>query len=461
MERHLFYTKRIYSAKWAAKYALMTVASASPLVYTLYKKASFINDPNMQDIAMTAAVVLSPSLIITPGMLVIQQAIYMVQPPEVLEESHIINYAAKKLFFEKSMQTYLEEEVFYDYWRNQTDEARNKLSKILEIALKLPVASKELEYDSDKIRQALHLFPANIQETLDLFALNEIAIQTFGSAVETRYPLYLVGKPGTGKSFSVKTLAKTIGSDMSVVNLDGASIEDIIGSSLNSSNPKPGRLLEAITSTVDSATDINYSNQILFIDEFDRLLISTDTKSEDVLSFMLKLLDPDVRYFYSPYLKSMVKLPETIILAGNFDIEELIAKKDTLEALASRLEFVRYSGYAPEIKHQLVWESLVPSLLKSYTSSSDPRYAFDGLTQSDKDDINQFLQNDTDPGLRSAGKFVNRVIQRAFARQYKNKSKKHRSTQPLAVCQPWKGSTTTFPGENSYTSIPPTTARSC
>ncbi|WP_419831300.1 hypothetical protein [Endozoicomonas atrinae] len=134
--------------------------------------------------------------------------------------------------------------------------------------------------------------------------------------------------------------------NLATVTLDGANIDDIIGTSFDSLEAKPGLLLEAIVANTASIQDINHHNQVLLIDEFDRLFIDGDKQSQDVLAFFLKILDPTHRYFYSPYLKTNIRLPDTIILAGNTDIHSVSTQNQQLLALASRLERIQFEGFS-------------------------------------------------------------------------------------------------------------------
>ena len=127
-----------------------------------------------------------------------------------------------------------------------------------------------------------------------------------------------------------------MGTNLAVVSLDGATIDDIIGTSFENADAKAGRIVDAIIAQTKSSQDLNHYNQVLLIDEFDRLFLSDNEKAKEILPFFQKLLDPADRSFYSPYLKTRIRLPDTIILAGNHDIHELSQNNPTLEAIASR-----------------------------------------------------------------------------------------------------------------------------
>lgn len=417
MDKEISKEMNRYSLGWFGVYSAGVGAGAIAGI------AAFLSIKIENQQAMQLAGGLGVSMLGAGAFLCLEQLAYIFFPPVIQEREMILKYAEKKLFFKKSLQNYIEEEVFYDFWRNQDPSVQTKITRILEVALKLPITRKKLVYDEEKIRNSLSFFSKDIVHSLNLFALNEIAIQSFKVPLSTRYPIYLVGKPGTGKSYSVGQMAKAMGTSLSTINLDGASIDDIVGTDFNRKNARPGKILEAITSTVASTSDINYSNQILFIDEFDRLLLASDKKSDELLAFMLKLLDPDTRYFYSPYLKSKIRLPDTIILAGNFDIQELVGRKETLEALASRLEFVHFKGYSKEVKKRIFWEKVIPKTLASYQSSSEKKFQFDHLSKEEVNKINNFIEKDKDLGLRTCGKFISNMVKKSLLRQYRENNK--------------------------------------
>ena len=207
-----------------------------------------------------------------------------------------------------------------------------------------------------------------------------------------------------GKPTQRKKLAKAMGTGITSVILDGASIKDIVGTPSSDLNPQPGRLLEAIAHA-PSRDFINHSNKILFIDEFDRLLTADDKDSRDVLGFMLKLLDPNNRKFYSPFLQAEVQLPDTIILAGNSDLQTLSLKHPRLEALASRVDSIAFDGFNEQAKREIATEVLIPKLENSYRSLGQEFSNFH-LTDTEQDMITAFIAQGEDPGLRSLEKYI-------------------------------------------------------
>ncbi|MTI13179.1 hypothetical protein E1189_09160 [Sansalvadorimonas verongulae] len=201
------------------------------------------------------------------------------------------------------------------------------------------------------------------------------------------------------------------------VTLDGATIDDMVGTPFESFDGKAGRLLDAIISSTASSRDLNHHNQILMIDEFDRLMISGDKQSEEVLSFLLKLLDPNSRYFYSPYLKTDIRLPDTIILAGNSNLQELSDRHPQLQAMVSRLSIVHFDGFDREAKRAIAYESIIPKVEAGFRSIG-VGYGDFSLGEEGRQSVEAFLQSDTDPGLRSLEKYVHGLAEAQLQKLY-------------------------------------------
>lgn len=363
---------------------------------------------------------------------------YGIFAPKLAEENLIMAYGAKKKLLDKRTQHYIEDELFYSFWRSPSSEALTRLQKILDKALRLPFYSKELVYDEGKIDEVLRDYPSYVADRLKLFAHSELIYhQTDSTIYDSHYPIYFLGAPGTGKTYAAKQLAEAMGTNLAVVTLDGASIDDIVGTPFESANAKAGRILDAIVARTDSSQDINHHNQILLIDEFDRLFISGNEKSKDVLSFMLKLLDPANRSYYSPYLKTEVRLPDTIILAGNRDIHGLSTHDPELEAIASRLDNVVFEGFNTEVKKKIAFEIMIPNKERRYQSAGK-LFADFTLPESGLEMISEFIETDDDPGLRSLEKYISQVFER-YAHSLGPKSlvpagkeADHRNRQPAA-----------------------------
>ncbi|USE35811.1 AAA family ATPase [Endozoicomonas sp. SCSIO W0465] len=342
---------------------------------------------------------------------------YGIFTPKLAEENLILNYGAKKALLDKRTQHYIEDELFYSFWRSPGSIALGRLQKILDKALRLPFYAKELVYDEEKIDDVLRDYPAHVADRLKLFAHSELIYQqTDASIADSHYPIYFLGAPGTGKTHAAKQLAEAMGTNLAFVSLDGASIDDIVGTPFESDDAKAGRILDAIIARTDSSLDINHHNQVLLIDEFDRLFISGNEKSKDVLSFMLKLLDPSNRSYYNPYLKTDVRLPDTIILAGNRDIHELSTHDPELEAIASRLDQVVFEGFDSRTKKKIAFDIMVPNKERRYQSAGK-LFADFTLPESGREMIHAFIETDQDPGLRSLEKYIARIFEQ-FAHSF-------------------------------------------
>jgi len=341
---------------------------------------------------------------------------YGIFVPPLAEQNLVLDYGAKKHFLDQRTQHYIEDELFYSFWRSPSSEALSRLQKILDKALRLPFYSRELTFDEEKIDHALRFYPPDVAEQLKLIAHSELIYQqTDRSLHDSHYPVYFFGEPGAGKTFAAKQLAEAMGTNLAVVTLDGATIDDIVGTPFESIDAKAGRILDAIIARTTSSQDINHHNQILLIDEFDRLFISGNEKTKDVLSFMLKLLDPANRSFYSPYLKTDIRLPETVILAGNQDIHELSTHDPELKAIASRLDKITFPGFDQEAKKKIADEVMIPKKEKRYQSAAGPLSGFT-LPAQGHAMIMDFISKDQDSGLRSMEKYIAKVFEQ-FARE--------------------------------------------
>ncbi len=329
---------------------------------------------------------------------------YTLFPPSLQELLFIHQYGSKKLLFDKSMQQHIENELFYNYWRTPTQDKLYQLERVLDVALRLPLYKKDLAYNEESFSKSFKNYPSDIIEQLRKVTKAELAFRKMEPAPDQHYIIYLHGEPGTGKTHAAKKIAEAMGTELVTVILDGASIKDITGTPATDADPKPGKLLEAITNTPSRDT-INFSNKVLLIDEFDRLITADDDNSRSVLSYMLKVLDSSSHQtFESKFLKSKLPLPDTIVLTGNSDIEALSAKSPRFKALASRIESIHFPGFDQQAKSAIA-ETLISKLETSYQSMGEEHKNF-RITSVEKDMIATFIAHDQDPGLRSMQKYI-------------------------------------------------------
>ena len=216
-----------------------------------------------------------------------------------------------------------------------------------------------------------------------------------------------MGEPGTGKTYAVKMLAKALDLPVVKLSLEGASVSDIVGRDVSDADATVGRLVEAIVQMAkESSNKQSFSNSIIFIDEFDKLLRSTSQGSEETLNLLLKLLDPDILSVTNKFLGTEINFKDNIIiLAGNYDLSE--------RALTNRFRAVEFSGFTKEGKATMVREEILPGLLKVYGIDEQ---GFD--VKSFYGDVDRFIyEKDNDPGLRSLMKHCEMLLERILELQ--------------------------------------------
>lgn len=403
-------TMAMYGAFYGIVGAMLTVIVPTAI-------EAFMAAP--RDVKLIASLMITaPSLLLVNPLAVMGgQAYYSVLPPSIPEASLVLQYGGKKNLLDKSTQNYIENELFYSFWQSPSSDGAYRLHKILDKALRLPSYTKKLDYDPDRIRAALRNFPPGLIDRLNRFALTEIMRQKMKQHPVGHYPVYFYGAPGTGKTYAAKKLAKAMGTNLVTVALDGATIADMVGTPFEGFDSKAGRLLDAIVSSTASPQELNHYNQVLMIDEFDRLILSGEKWSEEVLSFLLKLLDPTCRYFYSPYLKTDIRLPDTIILAGNSDLHQISESHPQLGAMVSRLNHIEFPGFDSDAKRVIAYESIIPNVEKSFQSAGRA-YKELALTEEDLDKVEAFIQDDTDVGLRSLEKYIHDLAEMQLQKTY-------------------------------------------
>ena len=256
-------------------------------------------------------------------------------------------------------------------------------NELVTTATKLPLQKGEFVFDGQQFGECYQFYPKQIKKTLTNILGRICFFGATDTELTTNFPLYFQGIPGSGKTYAVNNITEVTGAPVSHITLDGGTIEEIIGTKYG----RPGRLLTALING-SKGEGANFSNGVLFIDEFDRLLSDSqhDPSAKALLSFMLKMLDPSNRRFFSPYLNCYVDLPSTIILAGNYEIKD--------PALANRFQIVKFNGYDEERKWGIAKNYLAPKVAKIY--------GFDKVEEEDLEAINEIVWDDMeDDGVRS------------------------------------------------------------
>ena len=92
---------------------------------------------------------------------------------------------------------------------------------------------------------------------------------------------FLYGPPGTGKSRYAELIARAMGYPLPKVSLEGAALDHLLGRSIDSGFPTPGKISKAMAHA--KIGDKGAKNMVLFIDEADCVINNQHPNSQDIL----------------------------------------------------------------------------------------------------------------------------------------------------------------------------------
>lgn len=319
----------------------------------------------------------------------------------IYEQSSALIHALKKLYLASNAQTDFESKEL-DYVRNKPwiDEglhasleqafirlysgAQDELAqKIITLGLSLPRQPQKITYNNEAIKKTL-TYPKQALLGIKRYCIRHVAAS--GAENVRKVAAYFWGAPGVGKTRAAHLIGKVLDLPCEVISLGNASVADLVGD-----YDTPGLLLEALTKSAQEGKP-NPKNMLLLIDDADRVLLNA--AEYGLVSFILTLLEPETKSFYSPFLRANVDISRLgIILAGNAEITEDIALKN-------RLEIIYFDGHTTEYKKAVVLQELLESLLDIHKDAT-LAFGLADISPEDTQAINEIVERDADPGFRT------------------------------------------------------------
>ncbi len=354
--------------------------------------------------------------------------------PSTQLESFEVAYIRKKYLLDPNIATLIEHHLTIC---RQDPQHFAKTNWLLSLALNLPLTSnKPVEVDQDDFAHNFRHYSEEIRDYLASF-INHYIIESNHLAKGDIHrlisqPLYFEGPPGVGKTEAVKRIGKVLNIPIARVNFHGASVEDLIGTSINSATPRPGRIIEAFLAASQGSTS-SFVKMIFFIDDFDKL-------PPEISSFLLDLLEKRAKGFFSPFFNTTIKLPSIIILAGNKSM------KDTY--FETGVTSVYFGGYSEETKTKIIFEDILPQAVSDLNIDSfklpsgyffgpknetyawlkkyqDSKFDKQHVPQELVDSIDHIIgASEGDPGIRISEKRIIRLLEDALKKDLPTKKKK-------------------------------------
>ena len=201
------------------------------------------------------------------------------------------------------------------------------------------------------------------------------------------------GTFGVGKTYAAHKVAEVTGGAIAQLSLSGSTPDELIGT-----ETKPGKLIEALVKP-GKAVDV------LFIDEIDKLLGDKTSTGQELLTKFLSLFDTTKSgFFYSPYLKSHIRLPKIIIMAFN-PVDSDMEKNSGWKALNNRVYMhISFKGFSAKTKIEMARELYIPKTCKKL------HLEISSLTEKDYAEIENRIHNDKEPGARNVPIIVEDVL---------------------------------------------------
>lgn len=314
-----------------------------------------------------------------------------------------LKYVQKKPWITKELQDIIEQKFIDSRCLSFSDAKINKeTTEFLRTVINLPYKIKSIDYDEKKLDEIFLGYSDQTKSKLKNFcALHMLKSK---SNLSGKTATYFYGAPGTGKTRAAILIAETLGVEFEIISL--SDVESLIGS-----QEKRGKLLEALT----NGNNKKSKNMIILLDDADKII---GQKDEYVLvSLLLTLLEAETKNFKSPYLDGAeIDISNLgIILAGNTQITD--------PALRSRLNIIEFDNYTLEKKQEIVWKNLLKNLIKeSNANNSKLQIQESDFTEEDKENINELVKQDKDPGFRTIKINLEKYFACKILQKYFNKA---------------------------------------
>ncbi len=309
-------------------------------------------------------------------------------------EKYERDYVRNKPWIEQKLQGIIEDNLIQAHSVNQKStedfiigildggDGLKLYLKHLKLALSLPRQVKHISYTRELVNQRLTGYSGEALRNLKRYCIRHVAASKEQSA--RKIAAYFCGAPGVGKTRAARLIAQVLDLPFEVISLGDLTIDGLVGTPSD-----PGLLLDVL-----SRAKINgegAKNMILLIDDADRVVLNESKYG--LVSFILTLLEPETKTFYSPYLWVDIDISHLgIILAGNAEITD--------EALHNRLHVIHFDAYAADYKKTVAWNELLPGTLAQH-KTADLKIDESDITEHDVAAINNMIEQDPDPGFRS------------------------------------------------------------
>lgn len=178
--------------------------------------------------------------------------------------------------------------------------------------------------------------------------------------------LCFVGPPGVGKTTLAKSIAKSIGRNVTKISVGGVNDEaEIVGHRRTYIGAEPGLIIKGMRKAKSN-------NPVFIIDEIDKM---TKSIKGDPASSLLEVLDKEQNMsFVDHYIEEEYDLSKVMFITTANDLEQIP------EALLDRLEVIRLSSYTEYEKLDIAKNHFAKRLMEEHgLDSSLVHFTDDGL----------------------------------------------------------------------------------
>ena len=293
---------------------------------------------------------------------------------------------------------------------NCDDEDAVKYKTWIETVLSVPHQPKKIDLDTTiPQNEAISKLIVEIMCKLNekIYGMNEakeeflcIIANMIANPKSKNKAIGLYGPPGIGKTMIAKILSEVLKIPMEQISLGGVTDSSFLeGHNFTYVGSEPGCIVKA-------AIRMKYTNGIIFLDELDK--ISKSDKGKEIEHSLLHITDFTQNHnFRDKYMPEIpIDLSDFIFIYSMNTIEELDY------ALASRIPIIKFDGYNPKQKKDILMKYILPEILKNYGITMNELIFLEDTAEYLINNVKETDEINGKSGVRNLKNTLNRIINR-------------------------------------------------